>query len=121
MKTPGMAPAGIPLILLAFTALSLFLLMQGCSSRDGRDVYVGMGCPQCHGFQAEGLVQGPALRNLSDHWTREDLDSYLQNPAAYMSRSPRLQEISKRFTANMPAFTMGKENREKLVEFLLGL
>ena len=120
MKTLTMAPAGFLLVLLT-VLVSLLMLIQGCSSRDGRDVYIGMGCPQCHGFQAEGLVQGPALRNLSDHWTKEELDSYVQNPAGYLSRSPRLQEIAKRYTANMPAFTMGQENREKLVEFLLGL
>jgi hypothetical protein len=120
MKTVKMTPVGTLLALLTVLASSL-MIIEGCSSRDGRDVYIGMGCPQCHGFQAEGLVQGPALKNLSDHWTRDELDSYLQNPTGYMSRSPRLQDIAKRYTSKMPAFTMGNENREKLVEFLLGL
>ena len=42
-----------------------------------------------------------------------------QNPAEYIARSPRLQELSKRFTSNMPVFTMGEKNREKLAEYLL--
>lgn len=108
-------------MILTVAASSLLLVEQGCADRDGRDVYVGMGCLQCHGFRAEGLWQGPPLKHLSDRWTREELASYLQNPTEHMARSPRLQELSGRFTANMPAFTMGDRNRERLVEYLLGL
>jgi mono/diheme cytochrome c family protein len=114
-------PGSLLPILLTVAAFTLLMIAQGCSGRDGRDVYIGMGCPQCHGFRAEGLVQGPPLEKLSDRWTKDDLNSYLQNPAKYMAHNPRLQELSKGFTANMPAFTMGEKNREKLVEYLMGM
>lgn len=121
MRTAQVVPKRTLGVLLTLAAFPLLMVAQGCSGRDGRDVYIGMGCPQCHGLRAEGLSQGPPLKNLSNRWTREELDSYIQNPGEYMAHSPRLQELSKSFTSNMPAFRMEEKNREKLIEYLLGM
>jgi len=118
-------PLNLSVRLLSSAAIILFLAgsagMQGCVDARGRDVYINMGCPQCHGLNGEGLVQGPSLKNLSRHWTKAELISYVENPSEVVAVNPRLQDLAKRYVTRMPSFMINPEAKRQLADYLLSL
>lgn len=45
--------------------------------------YAAQACAMCHGEQAEGNANGPALQELAPYWTAERLVEYLRDPDAF--------------------------------------
>ncbi len=86
----------------------------------GRDAYLAEGCPACHGRQREGGSMGPDLRRVRRHWAADELADYLADPASHRQREARLQRLSRRYSAHMPAFaTLPEERRAALAAYLL--
>lgn len=98
------------------------LLAAGCSKSgppDGSKVFVSEGCPRCHKRDGSGSSLAPALADLKQKWTPEDLDRFLANPPAYAAQDARLRAYRKVFTDGMPNLDLSLEARKALVVFLL--
>lgn len=54
------------------------------------------GCVNCHGQALGGTNQGPALVQISQKFSREELIAYLRNPNSFMS-GERFQEYRKQY------------------------
>ena len=54
------------------------------------------GCVNCHGQNLDGTNQAPALRDISQKFSRDDLISYLRNPNSFMS-GDRFKEYRKQY------------------------
>jgi cytochrome c2 len=78
------------------------------------------GCVNCHGNDLAGTQMAPALKNLSEHWGKESLLSYLRNPNAFMD-DDRFKEFRKKYPGTMmPPY--GEKNIKdlgKIVDYLL--
>ncbi len=78
------------------------------------------GCLNCHGSNLTGTQMAPALNNLSEHWGKESLLSYLRNPGNYLNED-RFKEYRKKYPSQiMPSF--GEKNIKelgKIVDYLL--
>ena len=85
------------------------------------EMIVNFGCVNCHGQELQGTMQGPALKNLSQYYSRKDLISYLRNPQSFMS-SARLREFREQFpNVMMPNFSNKNiKDLGKLADYLLG-
>lgn len=85
------------------------------------EMIVNFGCVNCHGQELQGTMQGPALKNLSQYYSRKDLISYLRNPQSFMS-SARLREYREQFpNVMMPNFSNKNiKDLGKLADYLLG-
>jgi mono/diheme cytochrome c family protein len=85
------------------------------------EMIVNFGCVNCHGQELQGTIQGPALKNLSQYYSRKDLISYLRNPQSFMS-SARLREYREQFpNVMMPNFSNKNiKDLGKLADYLLG-
>jgi hypothetical protein len=68
----------------------------------GWRVYVDLECASCHGDGREGRRSGPALTGLADHWTAEQLVSYLIDPDAVVRANPRLAYKAEKYAIGMP-------------------
>lgn len=90
------------------------LFLMACASHPGQEVYVRSGCPQCHGPERAGTAKGPPLEGLRHLWTPETLRSYLEKPAAYIEKDPRLQTLKEQYKTIMPQFAMKKKNDSSL-------
>jgi mono/diheme cytochrome c family protein len=86
-----------------------------------KEMIVNFGCVNCHGQELQGTIQGPALKNLSQYYSRKDLISYLRNPQSFMS-SARLREYREQFpNVMMPNFSNKNiKDLGKLADYLLG-
>ena len=69
----------------------------------GWQAYIDLNCGGCHGENREGQRSGPALAGLAQHWSAEQLVSYLTDPNAMVKASPRLRRISEGYAIGMPA------------------
>ena len=63
---------------------------------------------------------GPMLRNLTQHWKQADLVDYLTQPKAWLEKSPRLAEYTKRFPMRMPVPDLTPEQRAQVADLILG-
>jgi mono/diheme cytochrome c family protein len=68
----------------------------------GWQVYVDLNCASCHGEAREGKRSGPALIGLAEHWTVDDLVSYLTDPDAMVRANPRLAYKAEKYAIGMP-------------------
>ncbi len=67
-------------------------------------IYQEWGCGTCHGENGAGSSQGPPLIGLVEHWQREALVRYLNNPAAMRATDQRLLLLTKSYyPISMPA------------------
>ena len=86
----------------------------------GAELFVNFGCIKCHGENLAGTTDGPMLSNLTEHWNRQTLITYLRNPASFMEEE-RFKEYRQMFPKQMmPSF--GNKNIKdlgKLADFLL--
>lgn len=94
-------------------------LLAGCGGTTGQRLYRHGGCARCHGARLTGSHLAPSLKGLEARWTREDLERFLQDPMGYKETDPRLKKLARRYPAPMPPFTMGDENRQKLIDYLM--
>jgi hypothetical protein len=78
------------------------------------------GCTNCHGSNLAGTALAPTLINLSQHWGKESLLSYLRNPNEYMDEE-RFKEYKVKYPGQiMPPY--GNKNIKdlgKIVDYLL--
>jgi len=95
-------------------------ILAGCAASpdsklvsQGREVYVAEGCPACHGRERQGGSMGPDLRRVRRNWSVDELVDYLADPAVHRQREPRLQRLSRRYSAQMPAFAALPEARRR--------
>jgi mono/diheme cytochrome c family protein len=70
----------------------------------GWQAYADLVCGSCHGDQREGKRSGPRLAELSDHWTHEELVTYLRDPAPMIKATPRLAYRAEQYPIAMPAY-----------------
>ena len=68
----------------------------------GWQVYVDLKCATCHGEAREGQRSGPALTGLADHWTADQMVSYLLDPDAMITSNPRLAYKAEKYAIGMP-------------------
>lgn len=87
----------------------------------GAQLMNNFGCLNCHGANLEGTAMGPALLNLNQFWSRDNLINYLRNPNSFMSQK-RFQEYKEKYpNMIMPAY--GNKNVKdlgKIADYLLG-
>ena len=69
----------------------------------GWRAYVDLNCGSCHGEAREGKRSGPPLRDLAEHWTAEQLVSYLVDPDAMVRANPRLAYKAEQYALGMPS------------------
>lgn len=86
----------------------------------GEDLVTNFGCTKCHGSDLSGTTMGPALKNLSQFWSRDNLINYLRNPSSYMD-SDRFKDYKERFpNMIMPSYA-NKDVKDlgKISDYLL--
>lgn len=87
----------------------------------GEGLFTTQACHTCHGRAGEGTSLGPTLSDLSRHWTREDLVTYLADPEAFVARDARLKTLAGRYMSHMASFGhLSEEERGRLADFVLG-
>jgi len=108
-------------ILRAGALTALTFLAGACSSTEaGAKIYRDSGCIRCHGDNRQGTGFGPPLQGLSSSWTRDQLVQYLNDPRAFIESTPRLKELSTRYSVTMPGFAyLDEKKRSDLAFFLL--
>ncbi len=70
----------------------------------GWQAYADLNCGSCHGEAREGKRSGPTLAGLDEHWTEDQLVSYLGDPVAMIKTNPRLSFKSEQYAIAMPAY-----------------
>jgi len=68
----------------------------------GWQVYVDLNCAACHGENREGKRSGPPLTGLSEHWSADQLVSYLTDPDAMIRSNSRLAYKAEKYAIGMP-------------------
>ena len=78
------------------------------------------GCVNCHGNDLEGTQVAPALKNLTEHWGKESLLSYLRNPNNFMN-DDRFIEYKKKYPGQIMPSYGNKDIKDlgKIVDYLL--
>jgi cytochrome c2 len=110
----------------------IFLSVLACSSptkptvqeneavRHGRQVFLALSCPACHGHDRKGTNIGPPIRKLHNRWTEERLLQFLRDPASFKQADVRLRRISERYRTDMPSPFVGDDASLKtLIAYLL--
>jgi cytochrome c2 len=88
--------------------------------RHGRQVFLALPCPTCHGHDRRGTNIGPPIRKLRNRWTEERLVHFLRDPASCKQADSRLRRISERYRTDMPSPIVGDDARLKsLIAYLL--
>ena len=68
----------------------------------GWRAYVDLNCASCHGEAREGKRTGPPLAGLAQHWSADQLVSYLEDPDAAIRSDPRLAYRAEKYALGMP-------------------
>ncbi len=114
----GLGPATWALGLCA--SLACALRRPPPPGASGAQIYELQNCANCHGEEGAGTSRGPALRELSRHWTRERLVDYLADPQAVAAVDPRLRARGREFSSEMgPYDNLTAEQRGVLADWLL--
>lgn len=78
------------------------------------------GCLNCHGTNLEGTSMGPALVNLKELWSRDNLINYLRNPNSFMSQKRFMEYREKYPKMLMPSFgNKDVKDLGKIADYLL--
>lgn len=87
---------------------------------DGLSLIKRNNCVTCHGGNLEGTKMAPALANLKEYWSREDLINYLRNPTAYDGGS-RFKEYRLEYkNVVMPSYgNLDVKELGKMADYLL--
>jgi len=86
----------------------------------GAEMVKTIGCVSCHGADLNGGNLAPALVDLNEYWTRDDLINYLRNPSAY-DGGKRFEEYRQKFpNIVMPSYgNYSVQDLGKVADFLL--
>jgi cytochrome c553 len=77
-------------------------------------------CWRCHAIDRSGTEIGPPLQGLAQDWDVDSLSSYIDDPAPFRAREPRLQALVARYHGRlMKGFPMEREERRALAAWLL--
>lgn len=89
----------------------------------GAQVYQQAACFSCHGMNGKGAIAGPELENIAEHWNREDLASFVANPASWELRKERVATLAAQYPTKMarPMREISEEDRLLLADWLLTL
>jgi mono/diheme cytochrome c family protein len=87
----------------------------------GWNAYVNLNCGSCHGEARQGKRSGPTLVDLDEHWTAEQLTSYLADPQAVIKTNPRLAYKAENYPIDMPGYAEKADTTtlQALAEYLL--
>jgi mono/diheme cytochrome c family protein len=102
------------------------LLLAACGDSDspltGTQLY-RVQCSMCHGTNGEGMKGfAPTLHGKKANWTREKLIAYLQDPAAFREKDPRLHAQGTAYSLPMPTYSMLKPDElGKLADHVLAM
>lgn len=88
---------------------------------EGARHYARLACNSCHGPSGAGMSTAPPLLDADQHWTREDLADYLNDPRSWIERDERLRALDLRYPIAMPAAPVPLEERLQLADHVLGL
>ena len=84
------------------------------------DLWVKTACSACHGADGKGFAGlGPSIAGKQEHWSRESLVEYLDDPAAYAKRTERLGYFGKEMPAIASSVT--PEERASIADYALWL
>lgn len=104
-----------------FSQIGTSMMQQESNENlSGEQLMSNFGCLNCHGANLEGTPMGPALVNLKEFWTRDNLINYLRNPNSFMSQK-RFQEYREKYpNMLMPAYgNKDVKDLGKIADYLL--
>lgn len=104
-----------------FSQMGTSMMQQESNENlSGEQLMNNFGCLNCHGANLEGTPMGPALVNLQEFWSRDNLINYLRNPSSFMSQK-RFQEYREKYpNMIMPAYgNKDVKDLGKIAEYLL--
>ncbi|MDP4173397.1 MAG: c-type cytochrome [Bacteroidota bacterium] len=80
------------------------------------------GCLACHGQDLKGSRLAPALVNLKDNWSRDELIAYLRNPSSFMDKD-RLKSYKQKYSSTiMPSYShIDIKDLGKIADYLIRL
>lgn len=80
------------------------------------------GCTSCHGTDLKGTNLAPAIVNVKQNWSRDELISYLRNPSSFMDKN-RFREYRKKYSSTiMPPFNhLDIKDLGKIADYLIKL
>ncbi|MFC2103448.1 c-type cytochrome [Bacteroidota bacterium] len=78
------------------------------------------GCSRCHGVDYSGTTQGPALVDIGEKFSREDLIAYFRNPQSFFNID-RFKEYRQKYPNSMMPDFGNKDVKElgKIADFLI--
>lgn len=93
---------------------------ENTTELSGQQLIINFGCTNCHGSDLAGTQMAPALKNLSQHWGKESLISYLRNPNKFMDQD-RFVEYKKKYPNQIMPSYGNKDIKDlgKIVDYLL--
>ncbi|WP_337865346.1 cytochrome c [Ignavibacterium sp.] len=99
---------------------SSMMQQESNENLSGAQLMNNFGCLSCHGANLEGTAMGPALVNLKEFWSRDNLINYLRNPNSYMNQK-RFQEYQEKYpNMIMPAYgNKDVKDLGKIADYLL--
>ncbi len=91
------------------------------SNLRGINLLKNIGCTSCHGAELKGTKLAPALVNVKNNWSRDELLNFLRNPNAYQTTS-RFKKYKQVYKTIMPAFSNEDvKTLGRIVDFLMSL
>ena len=93
---------------------------QSSKTKTPDQLVASLGCTGCHGSDLTGTGMAPALANLKQNWSRDELINYLRNPSSYMS-SERFKNFKAKYPNTiMPSFSnIDVKDLGKIADYLL--
>lgn len=93
---------------------------ENTSELSAEQLIKNFGCVNCHGNDLTGTQMAPPLKNLSEHWGKESLLSYLRNPNNFMN-DDRFVEYKKKYPNQIMPSYGNKDIKDlgKIVDYLL--
>jgi hypothetical protein len=92
----------------------------GNTNLPAEQLMTNFGCNRCHGADYSGTTQGPALVDIGEKFSREDLIAYFRNPQSFFNID-RFKEYRQKYPNSiMPDF--GNKNVKdlgKIADFLI--
>lgn len=93
---------------------------QSSQELDGLSLIKQAGCMTCHGADLQGTKMAPALENLKEYWTRDNLINYLRNPSSFGTDKRFVEYKSKYKNIVMPSYNnIDVKNLGKIADYLL--
>ena len=90
--------------------------------KSGRELFVSIGCSDCHGTDLRGTKKAPSLYSAKDYWSRDNLINYLRNPLSY-NGDERFENYKKQYPEKiMPSFSqVNVKDLGKIADYILSL